>query len=46
MVSPLHGTQHELIMNDIQGIQEDAFEIAEEWLWLFSRSQVREIKVS
>ena len=39
MISPMHGTQHELNLGDVRTMREDAFEVAAEWLWLFSRGE-------
>lgn len=44
LISPAHGTQHELERGDIDSMKGGAFEIAAEWLWLFSRARVEEIE--
>jgi hypothetical protein len=45
IVSPAHGTQHEITEAlDAHSIKEAVYDIASEWLWLFSRASVDEIE--
>jgi len=42
LVNPFHGTQHELDHRD-HNMKENILEVAEEWVWLFARSQVNKL---
>ena len=46
VISPGHGTQHELDggARDANSIKDAVYDIASEWLWLFSRASVEEIE--